>query len=295
MARPLRLCFAGARYHVIARSTSDGVLFADDLDRENFLAGLDRVVDRHRWICHAYCLMSTHYHLVIETPLANLPVGMQQLNGDHASRFNERHRRNGHLFGSRYRSILVEDGRYLLAVCRYVMLNPVRAGLCDLPEAWPWSSYRATTGLEPTPKLLTTETILAEVGGDTYGAGQEALREFVAAGIDDAVDDRVRGERLGGNRFLRERFGIEPPLAEIPRAHIEPLRRPLAEIFAHEPLPVASAYRSYGYSLREIAVHVGRHYSTVSRQLAREEAVLAGERSAPNRDEIGAMQDLTPG
>jgi putative transposase len=295
VARPLRLSFAGARYHVIARSTSDGVLFADDLDREQFLVRLDRVVDRHRWICHAYCLMSTHYHLVIETPLANLPVGMQQLNGDHASRFNERHGRKGHLFGSRYRSILVDDARYLLAVCRYVMLNPVRAGLCDLPEAWPWSSYRATNGLEPTPKLLTTETILAEVGGDTYRAGQETLREFVGAGIDDAVADRVRGERLGGNAFLRERFGIDPPLAEIPRAHIEPLRRPLAEIFASELLPVVSAYRSYGYTLREIAVHIGRHYSTVSRRLAREEEALAGERLAPKRDEVAGTQDLTPG
>jgi putative transposase len=86
VARPLRLCFADARYHVIARSTSDGVLFADEHDRERFIAGLGRIVDRHRWICHAYCLMSTHYHLVIETPLANLPVGMQQLNGEYASR-----------------------------------------------------------------------------------------------------------------------------------------------------------------------------------------------------------------
>jgi REP element-mobilizing transposase RayT len=295
VARPLRLCFADARYHVIARSTSDGALFADDVDRDHFLAGLDRIVDRHRWICHAYCLLSTHYHLAIETPLANLPVGMQQLNGDHASRFNERHGRNGHLFGSRYRSILVEDARYLLAVCRYVVLNPVRAGICDRPEMWTWSSYRATAGLEPTPRLLTTETLLAEVGGDTYPAGQAAFREFVAAGIDGALAERVRGERVGGDGFLRERFGVDPPLAEIPRAQIEPLRRPLVEIFAHEQLPVASAYRSYGYTLREIGAHLGRHYSTVSRRLAREEEALAGEQLAQSLDTVGAVQDLTPG
>jgi DNA-directed RNA polymerase specialized sigma24 family protein len=232
---------------------------------------------------------------VIETPLANLPVGMQQLNGDHASRFNERHCRNGHLFGSRYRSILVEDARYLVAVCRYVVLNPVRAGSCDLPETWAWSSYRATAGLGPTPRLLTTETLLAELGADTYPEGQAAFREFVAAGLGDALAERIRGERVGSDGFLRERFGIEPPLAEVPRAQIEPLRRPLVEIFAHERLPVASAYRSYGYSLREIAAYLGRHYSTVSRRLAREEEALAGEQSAPNRDEIAATQDLTPG
>jgi REP element-mobilizing transposase RayT len=174
VARPLRLCFKDARYHVIARSTSDGVLFRDDLDCERFLAAFDRIVERHRWICHAYCLMTTHYHLVVETPLPNLPLGMQQLNGGHASGFNERHGRTGHLFGSRYRSILIEDARYLLAVCRYVVLNPVRAGICDLPEDWPWSSYRATAGLEPTPRFLTTETVLAEAGGETYPAAQAA-------------------------------------------------------------------------------------------------------------------------
>jgi REP element-mobilizing transposase RayT len=274
VARPLRLCFEDARYHVIARSTSDGVLFRDDFDRERFLAAFDRIVERQRWICHAYCLMTTHYHLVVETPLANLPLGMQQLNGRHASGFNERHGRTGHLFGSRYRSILIEDARYLLAVCRYVVLNPVRAGICDLPEEWPWSSYRATAGLEPTPRFLTTETVLAEAGGGTYPAAQAAYREFVAAGIEDALAERVRGERLGSEGFLRDRFGLEPPLEEIPREQVEPERRPLVEVFEEEAFAVAAAYRRYGYSLREIGAHLGCHYSTVSRRLAREEEEL---------------------
>src|SRR5215210_1358634 len=270
MVRPLRLCFEDARYHVIARSTSDGVLFGDDLDRELFLRGLERAVERYDWLCHAYCLLSTHYHLLLETPRANLPVGMQRLNGGHASRFNERHRRTGHLFGSRYRSILVEDSRYLLAVSRYVALNPVQARVCAEPQEWRWSSYAATAGLAPVPRFLTTETVLAESGGDTYPATQAMYREFVAAGIDAAVAERARGERLGSSGFLRDRFGIEPPLPEIPRVQIEPERRPLAEIFAAEPFPVACAYRSHGYSLREIAEHLACHYSTVSRRLARE-------------------------
>jgi REP element-mobilizing transposase RayT len=274
MARPLRLCFPDARYHVIARGNSDGAIYVDDLDCEFFLGEFSRVVERYSWLCHAYCLMTTHYHLVLETPLANLPVGMQRLNGGHASRFNERHGRTGHVFGSRYRSILIEDARYLLAVCRYIVLNPIRAGICDRPEDWPWSSYRATAGLEPTPRFLTTETILAEVGGDTYPAAQAAYREFVAAGIDEALAERVRGERLGSDGFLRQRFGIDPPLAEIPRVQIEPERRQLAEIFAEERFAVACAYRSHGYSLAEIAAHLGCHYSTVSRRLAREEQEL---------------------
>jgi putative transposase len=274
VARPLRLCFPGARYHVISRGNAEERIYLDDLDREQFIRELDRVVDRYGWICHAYCLMTTHYHLVVETPRPNLPDGMRQLNGNHASRFNERHNRRGHVFGSRYRAILIGDTRYLLAVCRYVVLNPVRAGLCETPESWPWSSYRATAGLEPAPRFLTAAAILGELGGSLAGA-QKAYREFVAAGIGEALADRVRGERLGSAGFLRERFGLEPPLPEIPRVQVEPTRRPLVEIFAADSLPVALAYRLHGYSLREIAAHLGCHYSTVSRRLRREEARLA--------------------
>jgi putative transposase len=270
MTRPLRLCFEGARYHVIARGVAGSAIYADDLDRELFLADLARVVERHGWLCHAYCLMTSHYHVAVETPRANLPTGMQQLNGGHATRFNERHDRHGHLFGARYRAILIEDERYLLAVCRYIVLNPVRAGICDRPEEWRWSSYRATAGLEPTPRFLTTEILLGELG-ETYPEAQRAYREFVAAGIADALAERVRGERLGGGGFLQKRFGLEPPLAEIPRVQIEPERKPLIQVFAEDPFPVARAYRSHGYTLREIGSHLGCHYSTVSRRLRREE------------------------
>jgi putative transposase len=273
MARPLRLCFEDARYHVIARGVAGTPIFADDVDRELFLGDLARVVERHGWLCHAYCLMTSHYHVALETPRANLPTGMQQLNGGYASRFNDRHDRHGHLFGARYRAILIEDERYLLAVCRYIVLNPVRAGICDRPEEWRWSSYRATAGLEPTPRFLTTEVVLGALG-ETYPDAQAAYREFVAAGISDALAERVRGERLGSDGFMRERFGLEPPLPEIPRVQIEPERKALAEVFAEDPLPVARAYRSHGYSLREIASYLGCHYSTVSRQLRREEEEL---------------------
>jgi putative transposase len=273
MARPLRLCLPGGIYHVMSRGNAGGRLYRDDHDREQFLADLAHAVDRYGWLCHTYCMMTTHYHLVLETPQPNLPLGMRHVNGHYASRYNQRHGRRGHVFEARYRSILVEDARYLLAVCRYVVLNPVRAGICDRPEDWRWSSYRATAGLERTPRLLTTETLLGELG-DTYPAAQAAYREFTAAGIGEALAERVRGERLGSDGFLRDRFGFEPPLPEIPRAQVEPERRPLPEIFAGEVFPVASAYRSHGYSLREIGLHLGCHYSTVSRRLRREEQRL---------------------
>ena len=284
VARPLRLCLPGGIYHVIACGTAGGPIYRDDLDREHFLARLDHAVDRYGWRCHAYCLMTTHYHVVVETPLPNLPAGMRDLNGNHASGFNRRHNRRGHVFEARYRSILVEGAQYLLAVSRYVVLNPIRAGICSRPEEWPWSSYRATAGLESVPRFLTTSTILGELG-ETLPAAQAAYVEFVAAGISDALADRVRGERFGSAEFLSARFGLVPPIAEIPRVQIEPERRPLVEIFAAETLPVASAYRLHGYSLREIAVHLGCHYSTVSRRLAREEEALRG----PREDSLGVV------
>jgi putative transposase len=191
MARPLRLCLAGGIYHVISRGNAGGPIYCDDLDREHFLAGLDHAVDRYSWLCHAYCLMTTHYHVVLETPLPNLPQGMRQLNGNHASRYNRRHDRRGHVFEARYRSILVEGAQYLLAVCRYVVLNPVRAGMCDRPEEWPWSSYRATAGLAPTPSFLTAGTILGELG-ESFTDAQAAYREFVAAGVSAALAERIR-------------------------------------------------------------------------------------------------------
>ncbi|MDQ2984761.1 MAG: transposase [Actinomycetota bacterium] len=272
MARPLRLCVPGGFYHVIARGNARGRIYRDDLDRMLFLERLEHPVDRYGWLCHSYCLMDNHYHLVVETPQPNLPFGMRQLNGLYASRFNRRYKRSGHVFEARYRSVLVEGGEHLLSVCRYVVLNPVRAGLCERAEDWRWSSYRATAGLEPAPRFLTTEVILSELA-PTRAAAQSAYREFVAEGLGEALEERVRGERLGGFEFLRKRFGVDPPLPEVPRAQIEPERRPLAEIFAHEArAPVAAAYRRHGYTLREIAEHLGCHYSTVSRRLAREEA-----------------------
>jgi hypothetical protein len=124
---------------------------------------------------------------------------------------------------------------------------------------------------------LTTGTILGELG-DGFVAAQTAYREFVAAGLSAALAERVRGERIGSDAFLRDRFGFVPPLPEIPRVQIEPERRPLAEIFAADAAPVARAYRAHGYSLREIGAYLGCHYSTVSRRLQREERDLRGAR-----------------
>ena len=146
MARPLRLEYSGALHHVTSRGNGQAAIYLGDEDRRDFLRLLGGVVEQARWRCHAYCLMDNHYHLLIETPEANLSKGMRQLNGPYTQRFNRRQGRVGHVFQGRFKSILVERDAHLLEVARYVVLNPVRAGMVRSVKDWPWSSYRATAG-----------------------------------------------------------------------------------------------------------------------------------------------------
>ncbi|MEJ2696952.1 MAG: transposase [Candidatus Sulfobium sp.] len=144
MARPLRIEYDGALYHVTSRGNERKRIFRDDEDRAAFLDTLLKVNERYNWMCHAYCLMNNHYHLIIETPDGNLSQGMRQLNGVYTQLFNRRHHRVGHLFQGRFKTILIEKEGYLLEVSRYVVLNPVRAKAVERPEHWKWSSYRGT-------------------------------------------------------------------------------------------------------------------------------------------------------
>src|SRR5262245_61043517 len=157
MARPLRLQLADGVYHVMARGNARQEIFQDDDDRNRFLADL-RAVTRDRGVrCHTFCLMGNHYHLLLETPNANLSLAVRQLNGVYAQAFNRRHQRVGHLFQGRYTSRLVEKESYFLVVCRYIVLNPVRADLVRHPADWAWSSYRAHAGWADPPPFLTMD------------------------------------------------------------------------------------------------------------------------------------------
>jgi putative transposase len=270
MARPLRVCLPDGLYHLIARGNARQPIVADDSDRIRFLGLLAQTLERFGWLCHAYCLMDNHYHLVVETPLPNLSLGMRQLNGSYAQSFNRRHDRCGHLFQARFRSILIEKQTRLLAACRYVVLNPVRAGICSDPGDWRWSSYRATAGLPGATTIVETEAILGRLGVPASQTSTQ-YRRFVAEGLAAALVPR--GERLGDDRFLALKLGGETPPPEVPRVQWLPLPPTLAELFVPEDeTPVATAYRRYGYTLKQIGEHLGCHYSTVSRRLRREEA-----------------------
>ncbi|MCC6221927.1 MAG: transposase [Thermoleophilia bacterium] len=146
----------------------------------SFLSLLGHIVQRYGWVCHAYCLMGSHYHLLVQTPEANLGTGMCDLNGGHARGYNSRHGRRGALFGGRFRSTLITKESHLLEAARYVVLNPVRAGLCQWPWDWPWSSFAATEGRADRPDFLQTEWILGHFGSGDPGASYLA---FVLEGL----------------------------------------------------------------------------------------------------------------
>lgn len=129
-------------------------IYLDDADREGFLEVMAEVCEQHRWSCHAYCLMSNHYHLLVETHEGTLGQGTRQLNGVYTQRFNRRHRRVGHVFQGRYKAILVNKESHLLELARYIVLNPVRAAMVRSARDWPWSSYRATAGFAQGPAWL---------------------------------------------------------------------------------------------------------------------------------------------
>ncbi|MGR5488054.1 REP-associated tyrosine transposase [Vibrio alfacsensis] len=141
LSRPLRLEFAGPLYHVTARGNERNWIFFQDDDFTLYLTVLDEVCERYNWVIHAYCLISNHYHLLLETPDGNLSKGMRQLNGVFTQKINRKHNRVGYLFQGRYKSILVDQETYLLELCRYIVLNPIWAKMVDTPDEWQWSSW----------------------------------------------------------------------------------------------------------------------------------------------------------
>lgn len=274
MARQLRLVFPGALYHVTGRGNNGLSLFDNPAERLEFLALLELSAERFGWIVHGYCLMGNHYHLLIETPRGNLSIGMKRINSCYARYLNARRRRVGHIFQGRFKSVLVEKDGHLLEAIRYLALNPVRTDppLVERPEQWPWGSYRVALGLAPQPDWLRCEWTLAQFARDYEGA-RARLRQFV-----DGLPPEVAGRKSMGDgmyfasaEFVASKTKNLKPIPEIPRPHWQPLRPTLEHIFARKDA-IAVAYRDYGYTLREIADHLGCHYSTVSRHLRRAES-----------------------
>jgi putative transposase len=173
---------------VTSRGDRGEPIVTDDADRRFWLASLEDTVVTRGWICHAYCLLTNHFHLLVETPDANISEGMQRLNSEHAQWFNWRHGLKGHLFQGRFASKVVETRQYFAEVARYIALNPVRAGLASRPEDWRWSGYSAALGLSTAPGFLTCDSILRQFSDDVVEA-RLVFRDFVYAKLDMAVPD----------------------------------------------------------------------------------------------------------
>ncbi|HVP76078.1 MAG TPA: transposase [Gaiellaceae bacterium] len=176
MSAKHRLQIAGGIYHVTARGNAQAEIFLDEHDYLGFLRLLATQASRRGWLCHSFCLIPNHYHLLLETPEPNLAQGMRIVNGTFAQRFNARYHRYGHVFQGPYGAVLLGDDDHLLEVCRYIALNPVRAGLASTPAEWPWSSYAALAGLQEAPTFVHLGLAHSLLGG---AAG---YRDFVAAG-----------------------------------------------------------------------------------------------------------------
>jgi REP element-mobilizing transposase RayT len=273
----MRIEYDGAVYHVTTRGNARRPIYRDDTDRELFLGILHKVGKKFNWLCHAYCLMNNHYHLIIETPDGNLSKGMRQLNGVYTQIFNKRRHRVGHLFQGRYKAILIQKESHLLEVCRYVVLNPVRARLAEKPEQWRWSSYRGTAGLEKPHVSVTADWVLGQFGAKRNEA-ERRYREFVRAGIGrERIWKEVRGQSLIGEEgFAKELMGYvkgQRDIREIPKSQRYADRPTLEKIFTTDIVGkkkkrdrnIVDAVKRYGYSQREIAEHLGMHYTTISR------------------------------
>jgi hypothetical protein len=227
--------------------------------------------------------MTNHYHILIETPDGNLALGMRQLNGVYTQLFNKRHGRTGHLLQGRYKAIVIQKDSHLLEVCRYVVLNPVRARMVEQPGDYTWSSYRATAGKERPHPVLTTDWVLGQFSGKR-GKAEKEYRKFVSWGIGQkTIWTEVRGQALlGEDDFvdkLADHLRKHKDIAEIPRSQRYATRPALTVLLPegivndHRKLQrrLTEAVERHGYRQSEIARQVGVHYSTISRWLREDE------------------------
>jgi len=284
MARPLRIEFPGAVYHVTSRGNARTDIFEDDSDRQLFLIILGQVVKRFNWLCHAYCLMGNHYHLLIETLEGNLSAGMRHLNGVYTQAYNRTHHKDGHVFKGRFKAVLVEKESHLLELCRYVVLNPVRAGMTERPEQYQWSSYLPSVGKAAVPASLSTEWLLANFSA-SLPESRRLYRQFVkeVMATSESPWEKISGQIiLGTEEFIqqaKEMIGGREEIPEIPRQQRHVGRPAVTDIFP--PGTVAAkqernhlirhAYGTYGFTLKEIAQTLGVHYTTISKVINSEE------------------------
>ena len=273
MSRPLRIELAGGLYHVTSRGDRRENIYESDEDRKEWLATLGKVCERFNWRCHAYCLMDNHYHFVVETMEGNLSKGMRQLNGVYTQYFNRQHDRVGHVFQGRYKAILVERNAYLLELARYVVLNPVRARMVTQVEDWPWSSYHAMLGKGELFPWLERSWILGQFNDDRLMA-IEVYVNFVREGVGlppiwVGLKQQIY---IGSDQFielmLKKTVQDNKNLEDVPLMQRRVKPKKLVEYREQSDSrneAIRAAFSSGGYTMKQIGVFFGLHYTSISR------------------------------
>jgi REP element-mobilizing transposase RayT len=277
MARPLRIEYPGAFYHVISRTIGRESMFKNYRDKEKFLEYLERISERFSIIIHTYCLMSTHYHLLIETSESNLSKSIQWLNVSYAIYFNKKQNRSGHLFQGRFKAILIDADVYLKQLSRYIHLNPVKAKVAASAGQYRWSSYPAFTGKQAPPIFLETDWLLSNFG-NSKKAAQKNYKEFVEKvnikTLENPSKHLTGGVILGDtdfvnwikNTFLSERKDDKeiPQLRQLkPRISLETVVEQVSKKFNCEVEDILQKGRKQNKA-REIAIYLARDLSGLS-------------------------------
>jgi len=264
MARPLRIVFPDAFYHVTSRGNARSAVFKSKRDREKFLEYLGTATERYNAMIHAYCLMDNHYHLLVETPSANLPQIMRHINGGYTAYFNSKRATSGHLFQGRYKAIVVEKDEYAKELSRYIHLNPVRAKMVGSPAAYTWSSYNFYIGAKKSPEWLHRDFILGYFGGKT-SAAQKRYREFVDSLVDREYEsplNEVTGSVLLGTdqfiEFIKERYlSDKNPSRDLPA-----LRQIVSGISMEKVIATVDATFEEGSALaKAVSIYLCRKYT----------------------------------
>jgi len=274
MARPLRIEFSGAVYHVTSRGDRQEDIYLDHEDRKMWISVFAEVCSRFNWRCHAWVQMTNHYHLLVETVDGNLSKGMRHLNGVYTQKHNRRHKRVGHVFQGRYKAILVDKESYLLEVSRYIVLNPLRARMIERLSDWRWSSYRAMIGRAVAEEWLETDWILGCFGSDRSQVIKRYV-EFVSAGkgLSPVWEDKIHPSILGDETFIESvyRTYVESGTAELREINRQERcwsPKELRNYFdgdVDRVSAISKAYKQGGFTMKEIGDYCGIHYSTVSR------------------------------
>ena len=297
MTRQFRTEFPGALYHIYSRGNNKKTIFHEDEDRHKFLSILNKVLKDCNILCYGYRIMGTHYHMLLETPDANISRGMHRLHSTYAQYFNNRYECVGHLFQGRFHSILVQRELYLLELCRYIVLNPIRAGLVKHPGEYKWSSFNEMIGaIKHEYRILSTEWILSRFGTETNEARNNYVH-FVLDGIDkpSPLSNAVGNTFLGNKEFLSSLESILEPVTNNKRISSEQryaYRPTLSELFEYSECftkefrnkIIFHAYSTYSYRQVDIARHINLHSVTVNNiiKAERSKCVIDHSSLAPN-------------